>query len=98
MTDRTRLHAELAVTADAIIGRQPEAALLDATITDLTRARRTTEAHLLAYAESDAAELHDLHQIRNQYMTATGSKWLTGWVHLPDLVKPVGLRARVARH
>ena len=79
LADQDRLHAELAVHADAIIGRLHEAAGLDESITDLTRARRTEEAHLLACAASDAAELHDLYQVRNLYLTATGSKWLTGW-------------------
>ena len=77
--DRDRVHAELSTTATGIIERLHRAALIDASIIELTRARRTDEAHALAVAESDTAELSDLYQVRNNVLTTPGARWSTGW-------------------
>jgi hypothetical protein len=51
----------------------------DQDIRELTRQRRTDEADLLITAESDAAELHDACKLRDNYLTAPGSHWESGW-------------------
>ncbi len=79
LDDRDRLHTELAVTANQLIGRLHQAALIDESVTDLTRQRRVDEAHMLAVAESDVAELSDLFKLRSAYLTPRQSRWLTGW-------------------
>jgi hypothetical protein len=77
--DRDRLHSELRFTADQIIERLHQAAAIDESITDLTRARRVDEAHVLACANSDAVEPRDAYQLRDNYLTPPGSHWSTGW-------------------
>ena len=56
---REELHRQLASIASDLITRLHQAALIEEDIRELTRQRRTDEAHLLATAESDTAELND---------------------------------------
>lgn len=79
LADRDRLHDEIAITADEAIDRLHQAAALTENITDLTRQRRTDEAHLLACAASDAEDLRAAYYLRDHYLTPTGAKWETGW-------------------
>jgi len=79
LNDAHRIHTELSTTADGIIERLHRAALINETIIELTRARRTDEAHALAVAESDVIELDDLCKLRNNVLTAPGARWSTGW-------------------
>lgn len=79
MAARDDLHRQLAKIADDIISRLHQAAAIDESIIDLTRSRRVEEAHILACADSDAAELHDLCTLRNRYLTPVGLRWSTGW-------------------
>lgn len=57
LADRDRIHDELRTTAEALIDRLHRAAAIDEDIRELTRQRRTDEAHLLATADADIAEL-----------------------------------------
>lgn len=79
IADRSRIHAELAVTANETIERLHTAALIDETVAELVKSRRVDAAHTLATAESDVAELHDLFELRNRFLTPPGSHWSRGW-------------------
>lgn len=81
LADRSRLHAELATTAEALIARLRTAAAIDKTIVELTRERRVDGAHALATVESDYAELGSLYQLRDAFLTPRGvnANWSTGW-------------------
>jgi hypothetical protein len=76
---REELHRQLASIASDLVKRLHQAALIEEDIRELTRQRRTDEAHLLATAESDTAELNDAYTLRDRYLTAPGSHWETGW-------------------
>lgn len=78
MRDRDRLHRELKVTADDLIGRLHEAATITETVIELTRERRTDEAHLVATIESDVGELRALYDLRDNYLTPAHARWDAG--------------------
>lgn len=79
VADKQRIHAELRQHADEAIDRLNRAARLDGNITDLTRARRAEDAHLLATAESDCETLHALYRVRDQYLEpGSPQSWSTG--------------------
>lgn len=77
--DRDRLHRELAAHADPIVSRLHEAAVIDETVAELVKQGRVDAAHSVAVAESDCAELCDLFDLRNRYLTPSGTQWSTGW-------------------
>lgn len=55
MADRDRLHKELRVIAEQLIERLHTAAQIEESIVDLTRQRRTAEAHAVATADTQTA-------------------------------------------
>lgn len=79
LADRDRIHAALAVIANEAIDRLHRAAALEQSISELTRQRRSDEAHLLACADTDAETLRRLFVIRDEYLTPASEKWSTGW-------------------
>lgn len=79
LDDAPRIHAELRVTADELIDRLHQAAALDLSVIELTKARRIDDAHLAATAESDAESLRTLYFVRDTYLTPPTARWCTGW-------------------
>ena len=88
MADSDRLHAALKVTAADAIDRLHQAAAIDETITELTKQRRTSEAHILACIDSDAETLRSLYYIRDEYLTPASEQWLTGWWNCGQFSNP----------
>ena len=88
MADRDRLHAALAVTATEAIDRLHQAAAIAETISELTKQRRNTEAHILACIDSDAETLRSLYYIRDQYLTPPSEPWMTGWFNCGQFSNP----------
>lgn len=95
---RDELHAQLATIAAELIDRLHRAAQISEDIRELSRQRRTAEAHLIATAEDDAAELHDLYEVRNNYLTAPGSHWATGWWDCQTFRNPWDIGAGKSDH
>ena len=85
---RDELHDQLASIANDLITRLHQAAQITEDIRELTRQRRTDEAHLLATADSDASELNDAYTLRDNYLTAPGSHWSTGWFNCQHWSNP----------
>ncbi len=79
LDDRDRIHNELAAHANRSITRLHQAAALTESIIELTKARKTEEAHLLATATADAEDLKQLFHTRDTYLTPLGMQWSTGW-------------------
>lgn len=88
LADSERIHAELAVTAEATIERLHRAAAIDETITELTKQRRTEDAHILACIDSDAEQLRSLFYVRDAYLTSPDARWSTGWWNCKQLKNP----------
>ena len=79
LADRNRIHSQLRTTADETIARLHRAAAIDENIVDLTRQRRTEDAHLVATADADAETLRSLFYVRDEYLTPPSTPWSTGW-------------------
>jgi len=88
LNDRDRLHRELAATATDIIDRLHQAAAIDETAVELIKQRRTTEAHAVATADSDAAELRNLYQLRDRFLIPPQARWSTGWWSCAEFESP----------
>lgn len=79
LADRDRLHRELATPANALIEKLHTAATIDATVAELTKARRTDDAELIVWIDNDAETLRRLFFLRDEYLTVPGLQWSTGW-------------------
>lgn len=79
LDDAPRIHTELAATASEIVERLHTAALIYETVADLVKARRVDNAHTLAVAESDVAELDDLYKSATNTSRHANHVGAQGW-------------------
>jgi hypothetical protein len=79
LADRDRLNTELATQAHELIDKLHAAATIDESVAELTKQRRTEDAELLVWVDTDVEQLRRMYFVRNEYLTPPGAQWTTGW-------------------